>query len=685
MSKIFRKKYLNYPAGIVGKDDKGKTRVKQVQHSTSAPVVYISNKWGGKWARIDTFDVQSIELRSASAGEDTCIIKYRYGHIAYPNAPDKKWKAVNTKRFTGKTMWVRVMEDKLILFQGVLTNIDEEFYGKGKDNDAGVESGVQTFTFKGGLFLLGRFRFYKSFWYSGEQEDDEISPPQEKIIDWIPDFGGESPEYCNMNKPEMEIQKTSLGNMVIYEKEIKDSDGKNKKKWFVGFGGNNLFYPEGSFAYLSKLIDLDKWSGPKFDVDMRYITDEIAGKQIEAEPVMNARDFLLKAFDVSSGYDFYFEPTKEGYTIVPFPRENNDTYFWVNPQHTAVVNCTLSRNMEDYYTAVRVVGERVIYNLLIRTRPNRVKSPIGVLLNDENEDGALTMFDLFSNREDYVQFSLPDYTMAKDGAITFNDKWFKPFEQTKFREVLTDFYYDENGNEIKEDIPRIWFDGRAYNRAHGGDGGNDNAVLWLQANNLEIGIEPFKQSIGARIKVKHWTRLLDGIRYDFDNGEVVASGNSPSVSFSDMHKPSATFPIDLRKLEIPDICDERWKVHFAVEGDQRFQYLFGDYRDEYRTLTVYEPDARLVLYYDFTENIAQPVKKVSRNDFDKLKKRYEAILKEYRKPPSNLTCQMKGILSPAILGKRITVAGDNVSQDANTSLTHISYTFPEGKSPQTRI
>ena len=116
---VFKKKYLNYLAGIVGKDDKGKTRTKQVQHSTSYPVVYISDKWGGKWARIDTFDVQSIELRSASAGEDTCIIKYRYGHIAYPNAPDKQWKTVNTKRFTGKTMWVRVMEDKLILFQGI--------------------------------------------------------------------------------------------------------------------------------------------------------------------------------------------------------------------------------------------------------------------------------------------------------------------------------------------------------------------------------------------------------------------------------------------------------------------------------------------------------------------------------------------------------------------------------------
>ena len=342
--------------------------------------------------------------------------------------------------------------------------------------------------------------------------------------------------------------------------------------------------------------------------------------------------------------------------------------------------------MEDYYTAVRVVGERIIYNIVIRTQPHRVKNPIGVQFNDENEDGALTMFDLFSSREAYTKFFLPDYTIEKSGAITFNGKWFKPFVQTKFREVLTDFYYDENGKEIKENIPRVWFDGRAYNRAHGGDGGNDNDYLWIQANGLELGVEPFKQAIGARIKVKHWTRLLDGIRYAFDDGEVIASGTSPTPpQFSDMHKPEVAFPIDLRKLEVPDICDERWKVHFAVEGDQRFQYLFGDYKDEYRTLTIYEKDARLVLYYDFSVNLVNPTKVVVRNDFDKLKKRYEAILKEYRKPPSNMTCQMKGILSPAILGKRITVAGDNVSQDTNTSLTHISYTFPEGKSPQTRI
>ena len=144
------------------------------------------------------------------------------------------------------------------------------------------------------------------------------------------------------------------------------------------------------------------------------------------------------------------------------------------------------------------------------------------------------------------------------------------------------------------------------------------------------------------------------------------------------------FPIELRKKEIPDICTRLFKFHFAFEIDQRLKYVFGNYENEYRTLTVYEPDARLVLCFDGTVDGGNDGK-VVRNDFDKLKKRYEAILKEYRKPPSNMTCQMKGILSPAILGKRITVAGENVSQDTETSLTHISYTFPEGKSPQTRI
>lgn len=683
MSKIFRKKFLTYPAGIVGKDDKGKTRVKQVQHSTSAPVVYISNKWGGKWARIDTFDVQSIELRSASAGEDTCIIKYRYGHIAYPNAPDKKWKTVNTKRFTGKTMWVRVMEDKLILFQGVLTNVDDEFYGRGKDNDAGVESGVQTFTFKGGLFLLGRFRFYQSAWHTEQNEPNEVFGGLNKnekdwLIDWIPDFGGESVKYCRKPKPEMEIRDSLLGNMKIYEDE-------NKK--YIAFGGQELFRPEGAFAYLAKLIDLKNWDAPKFDVDMRYIQDEIAGKQIEAEPVMNARDFLLKAFDVSSGYDFYFEPTKEGYTIVPFPRENNDTYFWVNPQHTAVVNCTLSRNMEDYYTAVRVVGERIIVNWKDIRQFFPVRNPVGVNINDADENGALCMFDLLETRDKYGDLKISGIDINKDGAVTLDqNNRTRLFDQTKYRCVLKDFYYDYTTEEKLDNGPFLWLDGRAYNKNHGGVAIDEDNIQWESFKNVEVGVEPFEQAIGVKLKVKNWTRLLDGKMYSFNNnvvvaGEGIADGDE---SFENWHVDANNFPIELRKKEVPDICVGRFKYHLAFEIDQRFKYVFGNYENEYRTLTVYEPDARLILNFDSTvEGGANG--KVVRNDFDKLKTRYEAILKEYRKPPSNLTCQMKGILSPAILGKRITVAGENVSQDTETSLTHISYTFPEGKSPQTRI
>ena len=683
MSKIFRKKYLNYPAGIVGKDDKGKRRVKQVQHSTSAPVVYISDKWGGKWARIDTFDVQSIELRSASAGEDTCIIKYRYGHIAYPNAPDRKWKVVNTKRFTGKTMWVRVMEDKLILFQGVLTNVDDEFYGRGKDNDAGVESGVQTFTFKGGLFLLGRFRFYQSAWHTEHGVANELFGGKDKdkkdwLIDWIPDFGGESVKYCQKPKPEMEIKDSLLGNMKIYEDE-------NKK--YIAFGGQELFRPEGAFAYLAKLIDLKNWDAPKFDVDMRYIQDEIAGKQIEAEPVMNARDFLLKAFDVSSGYDFYFEPTKEGYTIVPFPRENNDTYFWVNPQHAAVVNCTLSRNMEDYYTAVRVVGERIIVNWKDIRQFFPVRNPVGVNINDADENGALCMFDLLETRDKYGDLKISGIDIGKDGAVTLDqNNRTRLFDQTKYRRVLKDFYYDYTTEEKLDNGPFLWLDGRAYNKNHGGVAIDEDNIQWESFKNVEVGVEPFEQAIGVKLKVKNWTRLLDGKMYSFNNGAVAAGEGiaDNDESFENWHVDANNFPIELRKKEVPDICVGRFKYHLAFEIDQRFKYVFGNYENEYRTLTVYEPDARLILNFDSTvEGGANG--KVVRNDFDKLKARYEAILKEYRKPPSNMTCQMKGILSPAILGKRITVAGDNVSQDTNTSLTHISYTFPEGKSPQTRI
>ena len=687
MSKVFRKKYLKYLAGIGGKDDKGKARVREVEHSTSAPVVYISNKWGGKWKRIDTWDIQSISLRSASSGEDTCVVKYRYGYIAYPNAPGKQWRAVTTKRFTGKTMWVRVMEDKLILFQGVLTNVDDEFYGRGRDNNANTPCGVQTFTFKGGLYLLGRFRFYKSFWHSEGGEADELDNPEDRIVEWIPDFGGESPEYSRLDKADMEIQKVALGNILIYEQEV-----KGKKKKFVAFGGTQLYRPEGSFAYLSKLVDLDKWSGPVFDVDLRYIKDELAGKQIEAEPVMNAREFLLKAFDVNSGYDFYFEPTKKGYTIVPFPRENNDTYFWINPQHTAVVSCTLSRNMEDYYTAVRVVGERIVCNVTMTGKPTPVRNPVGVNVNDKDENGALCMFDWFINRQAYNSFILEKFDIDKDGEVTFDwNDFFNPFIQTKYREVLTDFYYDENGKELKENVPRLWLDGRAYNRAHGGDGGNDNDILWTEAHNLEVGVEPFKQAIGFKLKVKHWTRLLDGFLYGFglDNGNTVVTegDNNDSEDYStNWHRDSVGVPIEVRKFEVPDICMGKAKFHFAFESDQRFQYVFGDYQDEYRTLTVYEKDARLVLYYDLVQNdIMLPAPKAVRNDFYKLKKRYEAILQEYRYPPSELTCQIKGVLSPAVLGKKITVAGDNVSQNTETSLTHISYTFPEGKPPQTRI
>lgn len=693
MSKIFRKKYLNYPAGIVGKDDKGKTRVKQVQHSTSAPVVYISDKWGGKWARIDTFDVQSIELRSASAGEDTCIIKYRYGHIAYPNAPDKKWKVINTKRFTGKTMWVRVMEDKLILFQGVLTNIDDEFYGRGKDNDAGVESGVQTFTFKGGLYLLGRFRFYQSAWHTEPGVDNELMGGVNKdekdwLIDWIPDFGGESPKYCLKSKPEMEIEDSVLGNMKIFtEKPAWNEAERKRQKKYIAFGGQELFRPEGAFAYLAKLIDLKNWDAPKFDVDMRYIQDEIAGKQIEAEPVMNARDFLLKAFDVSSGYDFYFEPTKNGYTIVPFPRENNDTYFWVNPQHTAVVNCTLSRNMEDYYTAVRVVGERIVANQKAIGKFTHVRNPVGVNINDTDENGALCMFDWFADRNSYGDIIIGEFKLDKDGNVSEGES-IRPFNQTKYRSVLTDFYYDYTTEKKLDGGPFLWFDGRAYNKNHGGAVINQNAIQWIEAKGVEVGIEPFNQALGIKLKVKDWTRLLDGKLYSFNNGAVVVGEGiaNNDERFENWHVDAVNFPMELRKKEVPDICVRKFKYHLAFEIDQRFKYTFGDYQDEYRTLTVYEPGARLVVCYDGTvEGQAQVGRKIVRNDFDKLKKRYEAILKEYRKPPSNLTCQMKGILSPAILGKRITVAGDNVSQDTNTSLTHISYTFPEGKSPQTRI
>ncbi len=695
MSKIFRKKYLNYPAGIVGKDDKGKTRVKQVQHSTSAPVVYISNKWGGKWARIDTFDVQSIELRSASAGEDTCIIKYRYGHIAYPNAPDKKWKTVNTKRFTGKTMWVRVMEDKLILFQGVLTNVDDEFYGRGKDNGAGVESGVQTFTFKGGLFLLGRFRFYQSAWHTEKGSFNEIAGGVNKnekdwLIDWIPDFGGESVKYCDFDKPEMEIRDSALGNMKIFtEKPAWNEAERKKQKKYIAFGGDELFRPEGAFAYLAKLIDLKNWDAPKFDVDMRYIQDEIAGKQIEAEPVMNARDFLLKAFDVSSGYDFYFEPTKEGYTIVPFPRENNDTYFWVNPQHTAVVNCTLSRNMEDYYTAVRVVGERIVISWQGIRQFFPVRNPVGVNINDTDDNGALCMFDMFETRKDYCDIRIGEISIDKNGKANIDwNNITSLFEQTKYRSVLTDFYYDFTTEEKLDKGPFLWFDGRSYNKNHGGSVIDQDNIQWVEAKGLEVGVEPFEQAIGVKLKVKDWTRLLDGKMYSFNNG-AVADGEGIAdndESFENWHVDANNFPIELRKKEVPDICVRLFKFHLAFEIDQRFKYVFGDYQDEYRTLTVYEKDARLVLSFATGMNIAGgSFGKAVRNDFDKLKKRYEAILKEYRKPPSNLTCQMKGILSPAILGKRITVAGDNVSQDTNTSLTHISYTFPEGKSPQTRI
>ena len=672
----FKKEYNDYLSGIV--DANGE--VKKTGHTTSAPEVYISDKWGGKWARIRTFDVQSIELRSASSGEDTAVVKYRYGHIAYPNAPGDNYFFRNTERFSGTQMWIRIIVDNVPLFQGVLVNVDDEFYGRGKDNDAKVPCGVQTFTFKGGLYLLGRFRFYKSFWHTdgGVFEENKFDGEKDIIIDWIPDFGGEAPLYSKNDTPEMELQETTLGNMLLYAKEV-----NGKAKTFVSFGGTGGFRPEGAFAYLANLIDLNKWNGPKFDVDLRYIKDDLAEKQLKAEPVMNARDFLLGLFDTESGYDFYFKPTAEGYTIVPFPRQYNENYFWVNPQHTAVASCTLSRNTEDYYTAVRVVGERVIYNVVRKFKPTPLRSYIGLSVNDKNENDALTMFDWYESRDDYKNAQMPGYNINHDGTVTptgIYEKWCK---QTRYREVLTDYYYD---HELKWKVngPRVWLDARSYNQSHGGTVIDANNVQWELADKLEVGVEPFQQSLGIKLKVKHWNRLLDGKLYMFNmnTGTVIAGDNSSSEAYSVRHRPSETFPLDVRKNEVPDICMREVKAHIAFETDDRFQFVFGDYQDEYRTLTVYEPDARLILSYDSSKD---PSLVVCRNDFNKLKARYEKILQEYKEPTAALTCHIKGILSPEVLGKRITVAGEDFSQITRTSLDHISYSFPEGKAPQTRI
>ena len=682
----YRKKFEEYLVGI--QDFGEKTR--RAEHTTSAPVVYITNKWGGKWKRIKSFEVQTIELRAASDGEDTAVIKYRYGHISYPNFPGDKYRVVNTKRFTGKTMWVRIFADKKCLFQGVLTNVDDEFYGKAKDI-GGTPCGVQTFTFKGGLYLLGRFQFYKSFWHTEGEHAEEISlndgVPQDIIVDWIPDFGGESPEYSVKDTPEMEIQKTALGNMTIYEKEVEDEKGKAVMKKFIAFGGAETFRPEGAFAYLSNLIDFKKWSGPKFDVDFRYVQADMAGKQIKSSPVMNARDFLLEAFDDESGYDFYFVPKKQGYTIVPFPRENNRSWFWVNVNHNAVVNCSVSRDVDDYYTAVRVVGERVIHNLSVKYRPTPVRNPVGVdIANEENQNEALNMFDLFEKREDYTGFRLPNITIGKDGQASL-DHWSRPFLQTKYREVLNneDFYYNMEGDKLKGDFPYVYLDARKYNRVHGGDGGDDDEILWRRVPDLEISAEGFKQAIGFKLKVKDWTRLLDGIRYGYDNGIVIKGDDSFMESYDTMHLKDTEFPVILREREVPDISMSLCVAHFAYESDQRFQYVFGKYEDEYRTLTVYEPDARLIIGYEMLEMGGGVKWKVHRNDWTKLKARYEAILKEYSEPPAAMTCQIKGILTPDIIGKRITISGEGQSQITRTSLDHISYSFPEGKTPQTRI
>jgi len=377
-------------------------------------IVEVKQNWDDNWQFEPELELVSAAVHSAGQDLDRLTVRRRHGTLIHPWESSLSYHPAWSG---GKAWWIRL---GLCSGQGY----QQAFIGQISavaSNPMGGTTGEQTWTAYGPAQILRKIDVSKSYWYIGEEGEEE-----EKELGWIPDMNGRDEAGMLVgNRTAEEVDD------VCYE-----------------YGGTSTWTHYDYAKYLlAKFVDESDDDGPAWTLGgQAYVLKDIS-ETIQFEASQTVFDILRKLIPVKYGLDFTVRPTYAGfeifvYSLSEYPSSYSTKTLPANPNQVAIrtgdtsyVRTSQTETSADHvYSTIRVLGGRIICccslfgtghesdragSLVPKWDPDLETEYLAGLPADPGEESTAGQNDQFRDRDRFravfQQFGAPAYWEFNDG------------------------------------------------------------------------------------------------------------------------------------------------------------------------------------------------------------------------------------------------------------------------------
>lgn len=687
----------------------------------TAPVVAWKKDWNGIWTTVNDMEVMNVHRCCASSGDDTAVIRLRYGIIVDSSGT----RVVQPITTIAPNSYVRIQQGRgrNALFIGVVVEVEDHVGATMSHNGSSVLTGDQYFKCVGASEILRRRPIWKSLWLPrgktflpmGNNNDEQGT--DEFRVDWIPPYNGECRNYIG------EAQESPFWSYQTYMSYTSNMtyDSANNLT-LAGFGGSKALTIEQFIVYFNKLLEpTENAALPTFTI--RWSSDCNNTKtqtpiDLDNPVVDNAYDVFTKLINPqSSGLDYYFTYGDTIYIDI-FPAfalgvDNNTDTSQLDLESPLIEDSPTITQGFRKYRKYRFVGERIIFVDLLRGAYHNTDYSTNIVPLKTVTDGTALNSDESADSYGFGKFGIgdrlnfnwdkfqPSVSLAANGQCSIDAN--TPFpKQTLYLKTL-DYVYDKSGK--KHSGPIVTIGGAEYLRRNGGaqynftdiDDDNvseNNTYIPVGIRDVEMDAEPLPDTIGVAIRPDgEYRRLYAGRDSDQFNrkGDVSSDITDIKEAVSDIDKVDENW----LKHGWSDLCYDTMTVTLAWESDQRTQVVYGD-NNAPEEQVIHVPGARLVIirgYYDVGHDSNSPSVNVGEGDspvfilqdFKKFAQTMNNIATAAQNNRYQVSVSVRDVLSTGLLGSVIQLQRGGVQTTTDCIVKSLDYSFPENGSAVTRV
>lgn len=678
----------------------------------NAPLVYWKVNWNGSWTAAPDMEVQSIRRCAGSAGDDTAVLRYRYGVFVDSNGTSVKTPITSIVA----NSYVKIVQGGNILFIGVVVEGEDHSGATMTHNNANVLTGDQIFKLVGASEILRRNAIWQSLWLpeskaSHRENEYELGTNPFKI-DWIPPYNGECRNYIVEVQPNDSWQtyRSYNSNMAV--------DAANNATR-AGFGGKQTLTLEQTVLYFTKLLADNQPKLPTFTIHWSSDCDNTKKQPafgLENQVVDNAYDVFRKLINPqTSGLDFYFRYAESTIYVEIFPAfvtgvDNNTNTSTLDLESPLIEDFPVIQNSFRKYTKYRFIGERITFIDLFQGAyfttdfdtnivPLRPCTQSFVFKTDQGDylghnkfcigDPAIFDWDKFQ----------PTVNVNANGTFTISNNAFP--KQTLYLKTL-DWVVDKFGK--RHPGPIVTIGGAEFLRRNQGgkyvysditdDNISENAryeCVALEDTGLQA--QPLPDTIGVAITNGEYRRVWAG--RDSNQHGKYQDESSDITDIKETVSDIENVPDEVLNYCYPDLCYDTMTVTLAWESDQRLQVVYGD-ANAVDEQVVFVPDARLVIVrgykaagtysQDQDPNMGENANPVGVfQGFEKIAQTMNNIASAAQNQRWGVTVSVRDILSTSLIGSVIQLQRGGVQTSTDCLVKSLEYSFPADSSAVTRV